>query len=73
LAELRQRTTGEPIAHGGQIAELVKLGVYVRTTPQGTVDVELKPEPLPSVTPCSDQPCADIQNSWHEFQAAQQP
>jgi hypothetical protein len=73
LAELRQRATGDLIAHGAQIAELVKLGVYIRTSPGGAVDVELKPEPTPSVTPCADQQCADIQSSWHEFQAAEQP
>jgi hypothetical protein len=72
LAELLHRTTGKPITHGAQIAELVKLGVYVCTSPQGALDVELKPEPLPTVTPCSDQPCPEIQKSWQEFQAAQE-
>jgi hypothetical protein len=71
LADLTQRTTNEPIRHGAQVAELVQLGVYVRTSAAEAVEVELKPEPLPRVTPCVERAdCEDVAASWKEFSEA---
>jgi len=44
LSDLTQSFTGKPITGGAQVAELVKLGVHIRTSAQDVVDVELKPE-----------------------------
>lgn len=71
LGDLRQRATGEPIAHGGQLAELVTLGVYMRTSPAGIVAVTPNPESVSAPSPCPDQRgCQEVRSSWQTFQQA---
>jgi hypothetical protein len=69
LADLRQRDTDEPITHGGQFAELVTLGVYVRTSAAEAVAVPAKPEAAPALTPCPQQAsCDEVRASWQTFE-----
>jgi hypothetical protein len=69
LADLRQRTTGDPITHGAQLAELVTLGVYVRASAAGVVAVAPQPEALRAIAPCPEQPgCREVRANWDEFE-----
>lgn len=72
LADLKQRGTGDRITHGAQLAEVVTLGVYVRTSTAGAVAVALEPESLHAVMPCPEQrSCDELRASWEAFEAAE--
>jgi len=72
LADLKQRATGDRITHGAQFAELVTLGVYVRTSAAGAVAAAPEPEALRAVTPCPEQPsCDEVRANWEAFERAE--
>lgn len=72
LADLRQRGTGDRITHGAQFAELVTLGVYLRTSAAGAVAVAPEPEALQAVTPCPEHPgCHEVRANWEAFERAE--
>lgn len=63
LASLRSRRTGNPIVHGGQIAELVQLGVRVRCGPARTVDVAVETYRPAAPTACGERDdCAVVRS-----------
>ncbi|MDP9135585.1 MAG: hypothetical protein M3N56_12260, partial [Actinomycetota bacterium] len=71
LAEVRSRRTGEPIVHGAQLAELVQLGVYVRTGPPDSIPVDVETHPAPAPIQCSEHPrCADVKKAAERTAAA---
>lgn len=60
--DLVVRRTGEHLMYGGQLAELIQLALYVRTSPaRSLVDTEPK-DPMPPMLDCSDE-----QASWEAF------
>jgi hypothetical protein len=72
LGDLKQRGTGDLVAHGAQLAELVTLGVYVRTSAAGVIAVAPEPEALRAVTPCPEQPgCHEVRANWEAFERAE--
>lgn len=72
VADLKQRETGDRITHGAQLAELVTLGVYMRTSATAKVAVALQPETLRAVTPCTEQPsCDEVRAHWAAFESAE--
>jgi hypothetical protein len=72
VADLVDGDTGQPVEHGGQVADLVQLAVYLRISPPGQVPVEPRLLPLPRVTPCEqDESCErDVRRPWRRYQAA---
>lgn len=62
IDDLIVRRTGEPLMYGGQLAELIQLALYVRTSPALSL-VDTEPEdPMPPILDCSDG-----QASWEAF------
>lgn len=71
LGDLTQRGTSNRITHGAQFAELVTLGVYVRTSAAGAVSVAPEPEMVRAVTPCPARPnCDAVRANWETFERA---
>jgi hypothetical protein len=69
VADVMQRTTGQPIEHGAQIAELVQVAIYLRTSPAPARPPKVPPERLPRVQPCRDHPgCAEVRKQWEELE-----
>ena len=63
--------TEEPIAHGGQIADLVQLAVFVRTSPPDAVAVE--PRRLASSAAPPDIGCDHVRNHYEDFRRSAEP
>lgn len=62
LSDLRSRRTGERIAMGAQIAELIELGVYVRVSEPDRLPIDAPPRPQPRLTPCARRDeCAQVE------------
>jgi hypothetical protein len=69
VSDLVDRDTGERIAHGGQIAALVQLGVHVRLSAERPVEPTLRAVAAPEVTPCDQDPgCAEVRTAFDEFE-----
>jgi hypothetical protein len=69
VADVTQRMTGQPIEHGAQIAELVQVAVYFRTSPAPARPPRVTPERLPRVGPCRDHPgCGEVREAWEELE-----
>ncbi len=65
VGDLIDVATEQPIAYGGQIADLVQLAVFVRTSPPGAVAA--KPQRLaPSAAP-PDIGCDDVRSRYEAF------
>lgn len=64
LSDVVSRRSGEKIAWGAQIAELVELAVYVRVGEAGGVPADSKVLPPSDPRPCAGQPeCEDLARS----------
>jgi hypothetical protein len=69
LADVKQRATGNLISHGAQLAELVTLGVYLRTSAAHAITLSPEPVEVPVPIPCPEQPgCAEVRESWAAFE-----
>jgi hypothetical protein len=68
ISDLIDSTTGEEVRHGGQIADLVQLGVHLRMSDADEVTSQEQRYPLPNVVPCHRDPgCGAIKDSWDNF------
>ncbi|MDQ3982990.1 MAG: hypothetical protein M3271_09970 [Actinomycetota bacterium] len=71
VADVTQRTTGQPIGYGAQIAELVQVAIYFRTSPAAARPPRVELERLPDVKPCRDHPgCKEMRARWKELEGS---
>jgi hypothetical protein len=70
VSDLHDAATEQPIQHGGQIAELVQLGLYLRVSPAGTVNAATEPIPARPGDP-PELGCSFVNDWLAEFNEAQ--
>jgi hypothetical protein len=70
VGDLHDAATEQPIQHGGQVAELVQLGLYLRVTPAGALSAETEPVPAQPEDP-PELGCSVVNDWLAEFMAAQ--
>jgi hypothetical protein len=69
VEDLIDARTAQSIAYGGQLSDLVNLGVHVRVLSAGAVSVAGQPVARPQVTPCERSPgCAAVAERWQTFE-----
>jgi hypothetical protein len=75
IEQLVDRRTDRKIKHGGQIADLITLGVHARISPPDAVeDLEKIRVARPDVTPCAQSPgCQPFRSAWDEFERSADP
>jgi hypothetical protein len=72
VGDLVDNATGQRVDSGADLADLVKLAVYLRTSAAGVVADTV--EPLSSVAPLVATSCDEIRAGWRDFQQqAQSP
>jgi hypothetical protein len=68
ISDLIDSTTDKEIRYGGQIADLVQLGVHLRISDTDEITSQQQRHPLPDVVPCHRDPgCMQIKDSWEKF------
>jgi hypothetical protein len=70
VSDLVDAATEQPIRHGGQVAELVQLAVYLRVTPAGAVNAETEPLVAQPQDP-PDLGCGFVELSVAQFEEVQ--
>lgn len=67
IGDLVDGATGRPVPFGAELADLVRLAVYLRTSVQGVVGEAVEPRatPDPVVEPSG---CDEVRAGWHEFE-----
>lgn len=69
LGDLIRQDTEEPLQYGYQLAELIKLVIYMNTSPKGEVDESPIVLPLKSTAKCSTtENCNALKTLYNEFE-----
>lgn len=68
VGDLTDAATGQKLVHGGQVAELVQLVVFIRVTEAGMVQADHGPERVPQDLP-DPFGCRKVSEEWRRFAA----